>query len=121
MDLNDRIRDILRRHPRAPGLSAAAVRNDDVIWKGGFGYADIEAKTTMTPSTILNVGSVTKTVTATAILQLVEEGRLVLDRDINTYLPFAIRNPTHPDIPIRVHDLLVHRSSILDDDRYGKS
>ena len=121
MALDDRIRDILRSYPSSPGLAAAIVRDDDVIWKGSFGYADIEARIAMTPSTILNVGSVTKTVTATAILQLVEDGHLALDRDISTYLPFPIRNPAHPDIPIHVRDLLVHRSSVLDDDRYEES
>ena len=119
--LDDRIRDILRRYPNTPGLAAAIVHDDDVIWKGGFGYADLEAGAAMTPSTIINVASVTKTVTATAILQLVEDGRLALNQDISTYLPFPIRNPAHPDIPIHVRDLLVHRSSILDDDRYEES
>lgn len=119
--LHARIQDIMANYPRTPGLSAAMVRGDDVIWKGGFGKADLEIGAAMTPASLLNVGSVTKTVTATAVLQLIEKGRLDLNRDVNDYLNFSLRNPAFPDTPIRIRDLLVHRSSILDDDRYALS
>ncbi len=119
--LHARMRELMADYPRTPGLAAAMVRGDEVIWQGGFGKADLETGAAMTSQTILNVGSVTKTVTATAVLQLAEQGRLDLDRDGNDYLDFPLRNPSFPDVPIRIRDLLVHSSSILDDDRYARS
>ncbi len=119
--LHARILELMADYPRTPGLACAMVRGDEVIWQGGFGKADLETGAAMTPSTLLNVGSVTKTVTATAVLQLAEQGRLDLDGDVNDYLSFPLRNPGFPDVPIRIRDLLVHGSSILDDDRYALS
>jgi CubicO group peptidase (beta-lactamase class C family) len=72
-------------------------------------------------STIQNIGSISKTITATAIFQLWERGLLHLDTDINAYLDFPIRHPKYPDIPITIQQLLTHRSSILDSHLYLES
>jgi CubicO group peptidase (beta-lactamase class C family) len=71
--------------------------------------------------TIMNIGSVSKTITATAVLQLCEEGKLSLTQDVNSVLPFSLRSPFHPDTPITAWQLLVHRSSIKDGPEYGLS
>lgn len=69
----------------------------------------------MTTRSTLNIGSVSKTVTATAVLQLVAQGRLSLDSDVNDVLrqskiygPQAVRSPHHPRVPITVRHLLTH-------------
>jgi CubicO group peptidase (beta-lactamase class C family) len=97
-----------------PGYAAGLIREGRLVWAGGFGFADVDAGIPMTPKTVQNVGSVSKTVTTTAVLQLVEQGRLDLDADVNKYLSFAVRNPHYPDAPITARQLLVHRSSVKD-------
>jgi CubicO group peptidase (beta-lactamase class C family) len=105
-----------------PGLAACVLKGDKTIWTGGYGYADLEAKRMMIPAdTIQNIGSISKTITATAIMQLWESGEIKLDTDISGYLGFSVRNPKYPDIPITVEQLLVHRSSVNDGPAYGDS
>jgi CubicO group peptidase (beta-lactamase class C family) len=55
---------------------------------------------------------------AAATSQLIAQGKLHLDDDVNLYLPFKVRNPNFPDIPIRIGELLRHRSSIIDNLEY---
>ena len=75
----------------------------------------------MTANTLQNIGSISKTVTATAVMQLVQAGRLELDEDINEVLPFPIRNPRHAQIPVTTRLLLTHQSSIQDGAAYRAS
>ena len=75
----------------------------------------------MTTDVIGNVGSVAKTITATAIMQLWEQQFIQLDADINTYLPFPVRNPHFPESKITVEQLLTHTSSIIDNRSYEQS
>jgi hypothetical protein len=70
-----------------PGAALAIVRGDEVIFARGFGFADVERKTAMTPSTPLFIGSATKTFTATLVGMLVDEGRMRWDDPVETYLP----------------------------------
>ena len=68
-----------------------------------------------------NIGSISKTVVATAVMQLWEKGKFQLDDDVNERLPFAVRSPSHPDTPITYRLLLTHRSGIADSPAYGSS
>lgn len=95
-----------------PGVAAAIVKGGKVTLARGWGYADVEKKTPMSPDSILVIGSLSKTVTGTAVMQMVEAGKLSLDADINDYLPFKVRNPRHPDVPITLKMLVTHTSSI---------
>ena len=97
-----------------PGLSACIVRNDSIIWRGGFGYANIAENRRVTDSTLFMLASVSKTVTGLALLQLWESGRFGLDDDINDYLPTPIVNPHFPDSAITFRMLLTHTSSLKD-------
>lgn len=106
---------------RAPGFAAAVVAGDSLVWSGGFGLADVHGGINMTPDTIQNIGSISKTITATAVMQLWEDGQFDLDDDVSQYLPFPVRNPQYPDIPITFRQLLTHRSSITDGPAYGES
>jgi len=73
----------------------------------GYGYADIAARTAMDPvTTVLRVASVSKAFTATAVMQLVEQGKIDLDRDVNEYLDFAI--PPAFGQPVTMRHLLTH-------------
>src|SRR5207237_9877351 len=95
-----------------PGIAGAVVVGDRLAWSNGYGLADVSRRIPMTDTTLMNVGSVSKTVTATAIMQLWEAGRLDLDTDVNEYLPFVLANPRFPDSPISIRQLLTTRSSI---------
>ena len=103
------------------GYSAALVKGDQLLWSYAYGQANRENNVAMTPDHIQNIGSVSKTITATAIMQLWEAGRFQLDDDINAYLPLSIRNPQFPEEPITFRHLLTHRSSINDGPAYDES
>jgi len=75
----------LRIQAGIPGLSAAITANGRIIWEGGLGFADIEAKVAAAPHTPYPVASITKTFTSTLLLQCAEQGRLNLDAPIRTY------------------------------------
>jgi CubicO group peptidase (beta-lactamase class C family) len=99
---------------RLPGLSAAVVRDEEVVWSHAWGLANIRAHRRVTRDTLFMLASVSKTVVATAVLQAVEDGLFELDTHVNDILPFRVRNPVHPQVPITVRQLLTHTSSIRD-------
>ena len=68
-------------------VSAAILKDNQVIWAGAFGYANTETDKMADTGTIYRIGSITKTFTATILMQLVEEGKLKLDDAVETYLP----------------------------------
>jgi CubicO group peptidase (beta-lactamase class C family) len=118
-DLNQRLIQALEqfipqivRQEGTPGLNVALARGGKLIWEAGFGYADLERKLPMTAKTVTHSGSMGKTYTATAVMQLVERGVMGLDEPINTYLTeFQVTNPLGArDITVR--DLLTHRSGL---------
>ena len=98
-----------------PGVTYAAIRGDSVVLTGGKGYADRTAKRPLTPSIRFMIASISKTIAATALMQLYEKDLVALDGDISDYLPFTVRNPHYPDVPITVEMLLTHTSSISDE------
>jgi len=94
------------------GAAIAIVKDGEVIAERGYGYADAESGEPVDPSrTVFRVASVSKTFTALAIMQLVEQGKIDLNADILTYLPdLELDNPF--DTPITVADLLTHQSGL---------
>ena len=115
--LNTYIR-ILLRIAHKPSLAACIIHGDEMVWSHAYGYYDRENKKKATTQTLYLQASVSKTVTATALMQLYEQGLFDLDDDVNDYLPFSLRNPNHPDIPITIRMVLSHRSSLADDNLY---
>jgi len=101
-----------------PGLSAAVIKDDRVVCTAAAGMADIERNRPVTPDTLFLIASVSKTVTATALMQLHEQGKFRLDDDINRYLPFKVRIPAAPTAPITFRQLLTHTASIRDNETY---
>jgi len=96
------------------GVGAAIIVNKEVVWIKGYGYADKEAGKPFTPNTIMNIGSISKTFTGVALMQAVEEKKILLDEDINKYLPFKVVNPYFPDQKITLRQLAIHTSGIAD-------
>ncbi|SFH02704.1 serine hydrolase domain-containing protein [Pedobacter insulae] len=96
------------------GMSAAIIVNNKLAWIKGFGYADREKRTPFTPKTIMNIASITKTFTGVCLMQAVEDKKVSLDEDINTYLPFKVVNPNFPDEKITLRHLATHTSGLVD-------
>lgn len=89
------------------GLVVSVVKDGQVLLQKGYGYADVARKIPMDPQrTVMRTASVSKTFTATAVMQLVEQGKLDLDRDVNDYLDFEI--PARFGRPITLRNLLTH-------------
>lgn len=103
------------------GFSVAIVDNRKVLYQNSFGYADINRNKRYTNHTIQNIGSISKTFIALAVMKAVEQGKLDLDTNINTYLPFDVIHPLHPEKPITVRHLATHTSGITDGEVYYKS
>jgi D-alanyl-D-alanine carboxypeptidase len=96
-----------------PGLSIGIVHGEKLIWSKGYGHADVAARTPMTPSTPLRVGSVSKVFTATAIMQLRDQGKLSLEDPIVRHLPdFKVQGSFPGTRPITVGQLLSHTSGL---------
>ena len=98
------------------GLSIALVDGQNVVWSRGFGYADKEANVPAADDTIYEIGSLSKTFAATAIMRLVEEGRMDIDQPLTTYLPsFSINQRFPASGPITIRSILTHHSGIPGD------
>ncbi len=99
---------------RIPGLAVGLARDGVVRLARGYGLADIATGRAVTADTRFHIASLTKTVTATAVMQLAEDGRLALDAPVGPHLDFPLANPRHPEAPITVRQLLTHTSSLSD-------
>lgn len=97
-----------------PGLAACVVKEQEMVWAGAYGFANIAESVPVTTETLFTVASISKLFVATAIMQLHEDGLIDLDADINTYLDYDIINPNFPNIPITTRMLLEHKSSLKD-------
>ncbi len=100
----------------AAGFSMALIDDNGIYWSAAHGYADLEQQRPMSIDTLMNIASISKTLTGTSLMMLVEEGKLDLDRDVNEYLPFKVTHPGHPELPITTRQLLTHSSAIVDRD-----
>lgn len=102
------------------GLSIALVDDQNVVWAKGFGYADKENDVKAAAETIYKIGSVSKTITAAAIMQLYEQKKLDIDRPLADYLSeFSVQPPLRPGPtpadPITIRTMLTHHSGIPGD------
>jgi CubicO group peptidase (beta-lactamase class C family) len=91
-----------------PGVGAAVVLEGEPVWSAGFGMADLENYSPATSSTLFRLGSISKPITATAILQLWERGKLDLDAPVQKYCPAFPQK----EWPITSRELLGHLGGI---------
>jgi CubicO group peptidase (beta-lactamase class C family) len=95
------------------GISIALLDDQEVVWAQGFGFADKAVKLPATPGTIYRAGSITKLFTATAAMQLMEQGKLDIDQPLQTYLPdFSIRSRLKNTGPITPRNIMAHHSGL---------
>ena len=102
--LDQRVRSH-QREKRLPSLAAAVLRDDELIWETAVGAADVEAGTEATPDTQYRIGSITKTFTAAAIMQLRDAGKLDLEDTLDRHVEGAAHTPT-------IRRLLSHASGL---------
>ncbi len=96
-----------------PGLAVGIVYDQQLVYAKGFGYADLEKKTPVTPQSLFRIASNSKTFTATAAMQLRDEGKLKLNDPITKYLKdFYIRDPFPDAPPITIFNLMTHTSGL---------
>jgi CubicO group peptidase (beta-lactamase class C family) len=92
-----------------PGAAVSVVKDGRLFFAKGYGYAELENKIPVNAEqTVFAIGSLGKTFTWTAVMQLVEQGKLDLEADVNTYLDFRIPD-TYPQ-PITLRHLMTHSS-----------
>ena len=109
------------RAAKIPGAAVAVVKDGEIVFAKGYGYADPVTMQPVTPDTLFTIASVSKTVTGTALMELYEQGQFDLDEDINRYLPFSVGNAMYPEDKVTFRMLLTHTSSIIDSAVYDSS
>ena len=106
-----RLQTVVSRFQHAhqvPGISAAVVLDGVPAWSDGFGQADLENYVPATPSTLYRLGSISKPITAVAVMQLWERGKLDLDAPVQKYCPAFPQK----EYPITTRQLLGHLGGI---------
>lgn len=115
---NRAIQEVMDEY-NAVGMAAVVVKDGQVIYDNAFGYKDLYQQIPLTTSHLMRIASISKSFTATGLLQLMEQGRLSLDDDISDLIGFQIRNPHHPDVPITLRMVLSHTASFRDKEDYS--
>ena len=96
-----------------PGVAVGVVSGETLIWAQGFGHADLESDRHMEPDTRFRMASHSKLFTATAIMQLREQGKVRLDDPVTDYLPwFDFQTAAADDPPLTIEHLLTHSSGL---------
>jgi CubicO group peptidase (beta-lactamase class C family) len=111
------IQQIMKENP-VMGLSVAVVKNNKFIYSHSFGLKDAETNTPLTNENIFRIASISKSFSATAIMQLVEAKKVNLDQDVSDLIGFKVRNPKFPETVITLRLMLSHLSSINDSQGY---
>lgn len=104
----------LIREQKYVGLGASLIKNGTIVWDGYYGYANLEEKIALDRDNIFQLASLSKTVTAFALMTLLEQGLFDPDDDINKYMTIKVRNPNFPETPITFRMLLNHTASFAD-------
>ena len=96
-----------------PGVAVGVVFDRQLVWAKGFGSADVDAHSPITPATKFRMASHSKLFTSTAIMQLRDQGKVRLDDPVSKYLPWFQVRPAEPDDPpITIEELLTHSSGL---------
>ncbi|MFN5361313.1 MAG: serine hydrolase domain-containing protein [Bacteroidota bacterium] len=100
------------------GLSVAVVKHNRIIYTQSFGYKNLERSIPLTNDGMFRIASISKSFSATAIMQLQEQGKLSIDQDVSELIGFPVRNPRYPDSIITLRLMMSHLSSINDSQGY---
>lgn len=100
------------------GLGVAVVKDNKIIYDNYFGVKNLETGEKIDAQSIFRIASISKSFTATAFMQLVEEGKVTLESDVSDLMGFTVRNPKYPETVITLEMLLSHTSSLNDTQGY---
>jgi CubicO group peptidase (beta-lactamase class C family) len=100
------------------GLSIAVVKHNKIVYTQSFGLKNMESNAPLTNDCIFRIASISKSFSATSVMQLAEAGKLSLDDDASKLIGFKIRNPKFPETVITLRMLMSHLSSISDRQGY---
>ena len=102
-----------RAYDRVPGLSAAIVHDQELLWSGASGYADIEGSEPATADTIYGICSISKLFTGIAVMQLRDQGKVDLDDAVSKLLPWFNLDQVHTGSPtITLEGMLTHSAGL---------
>ena len=110
--IDETVRSEMERN-RQPGVALGLTDCDRTLAIRTYGFADLASQRSVTPEVLFEIGSIGKSFTAIAILQLVDEGRIDLDAPAEQYLPWLVIDRRGGDAPITVRHLLSHTSGIV--------
>jgi CubicO group peptidase (beta-lactamase class C family) len=100
-------------YDRVPGLSAAIVHDQELLWSGASGYADLESKQPAKDDTIYGICSISKLFTGIAVMQLRDQGKVHLDDTVKELLPWYNLAQSHEGSPeITLQGMLTHSSGL---------
>ncbi|SEN25991.1 CubicO group peptidase, beta-lactamase class C family [Mucilaginibacter gossypiicola] len=97
-----------------PGMYVIMTDGNKITYEQGFGYADIANQIPYSANAVQNIGSVSKTFIAIALMKAIELKYFTLETDINDVLPFRVTNPNDPNGKITIRELTNHTSGIVD-------
>jgi CubicO group peptidase (beta-lactamase class C family) len=95
-----------------PGMAVGVVHDQNLIWSKGYGYADVAKRTPTTDRALYRVASISKLFTATAVMQLVEAGKLSLEDPVSRHLPWFEPKNADAGHPVLVWHLLTHTAGM---------
>jgi len=102
-----------RAYDQIPGVSAAIVHDQQVLWAGGYGFADLAAQRPAAADTIYSICSISKLFTSVAVLQQRDAGKLRLDDPVSRHLPwFRIKSSESESADVTIEGLLTHASGL---------
>lgn len=102
-----------RAYERIPGISAAIVHDQEILWSGAYGYSDLSQEKPTAADTIYSICSISKLFTSIAVMQLRDAGKLRLDDPVEKHLPWFKIQKTAPEGPeITIEGLLTHASGL---------
>ncbi len=100
------------------GMAVAVVKDYQIVYHQEFGKANLETGEPVKENSLFRIASISKSFSATSMMQLIEKGLVTLDTDVSTLAGFPIRNPKYPDTVITLEMLLSHTSSLNDSQGY---
>ncbi len=106
------------KEEKVVGLSVAVVKDNKIIYTNSFGSSNLETGAPLTNKNIFRIASISKSFSATSIMQLIEAGKLDLDEDVSNLVGFPIRHPKYSETVITLRLLMSHLSSINDSEGY---
>jgi CubicO group peptidase (beta-lactamase class C family) len=111
------IKDIMKQRD-VIGLSVAVVKKGKIIYTHSFGLKNVESNTPLTDQNMFRIASISKSFSATSIMQLVDAGKVSLNADVSDLIGFKVRNPKFPETVITLKMIMSHTSGLNDSQGY---